>query len=173
MSWIERKEGEIMAALVFRRSQLLYDIENCCYIEGDVVGREAYEIGKLLKDVGQEGNVDRMTRILDLSAAECSEALYPFTKREVRNRVKEDRLEEKEEYVIMIKIPESFSQTSLDFLEELVHEYIVDQCVGEWLRIVRPEKWESWKRKAEEIKDRIKEALSVRRGKVRRRISPF
>ena len=44
--------------LVFRREQLLYDISNYAFVEGDIMGEDAEHARHQVKDIAEEGNVD-------------------------------------------------------------------------------------------------------------------
>ena len=57
--------------LVFRREQLLYDIGNYAFVEGDLLGDDAEHIAHQVKDIVEDGNVDRVTRVLNLAHTEC------------------------------------------------------------------------------------------------------
>ncbi|MCH5234478.1 MAG: hypothetical protein J1E16_04230 [Muribaculaceae bacterium] len=167
--------GEKLAALIFKRSQLLYDIANCCYIEGDLLGKEEFERARMVQDVVQADNVDRITRIMDLSVSQCVERLYPFTKRElIRDRsVRDDVLENEQEYWIGLRLPEDFSATTVEYLEKLIHEFIVCRAMEEWMSITNPGKRDVWREKWEEAERELLGSLKRRRGRVRRPLSPF
>ena len=47
--------------LKFLRSQLLYDIKNYAFIEGDVMGEEKQHAQHVIVEIGEEGNVDRVS----------------------------------------------------------------------------------------------------------------
>ena len=167
--------GEKLAALGFKRSQLLYDIANCCYIEGDLLGREEFERARMIQDVAQAGNVDRVTRIIDLSVSQCVERMYPFTRRELmRDRsMRDDVLENEQEYWIGLRVPEDFSETTLDYLEKLIHEFIVCRAMEEWMSITNTGKREIWGEKARNMEAELLGSLKRRRGRVRRPCNPF
>ena len=162
--------GKKSVALLLRRDQLLYDIRNCCYVEGHIMTDSPDEVRHTVQDVGEEGNVDRVTRVLDLAHADIVERLYPFTEREIRNDVIIDRLREKKLYAVMMNVPEGFSQTTVNLLGELVHELLVYTAVCDWLSITNPPKADVWRSKAEAALARIKDVKDSRRG--RRRIRP-
>ena len=150
------KNGNIEAVLGFRRSQLLYDIEN-------------YTV----QDVGEEGNVNRVTRLLDLTVAQCKELLYPYTKNEISNHELDNVLKEQPTYGIVLSLPADFSQTTLNLLSKLIHEYIVCYTVADWMSITNPAKAETWAVKAEDMERQIRVALHSRVNRVRRRLSVF
>jgi hypothetical protein len=158
-----------------KRSELLYDIKNYAYVEGEVMdeakaGHERHQV----QDVGEAGNVDRVTRVLDLAHAECLEALYPYTKVEiVPETVRNDALKEERVYCIHMMVPVDFSQTTANLILKSVHEYMVYRVMEDWLSITNPQASAKWKLKAEEMKENMREAISMRGGRVRRTLTPW
>lgn len=171
--FLEEKEGTLNAVLIFKRDQLLYDIKNNAFIEGSVMETESNHNRHMVQDVGEEGNVDRVTRVLDLAIARCRELLYPYTKREIDRPALDDRLKERPTYGIVLTVPKGFSQTSLTLLERLVHEYLVCKAVSDWLSITNPPKAQTWEVKAEDALTEIRSNLNARIARTRIRPHPF
>lgn len=161
------ESGKRLVALILKRDQLLYDIENNCYVEGHILTEAHDEVRHTVQDVGQEGNVDRVTRTLDLAHADIVERLYPFTQREIDHPVVDDRLREKPVYGIFLNVPETFSQTTLNLLGKLIHELLVCIATADWMSITNPAKEELWRRKADEALTRINQVKSFRQGRLR------
>ena len=67
----------IKVTLEFHRSELLYDIKNYAYIEGHVWGEENQHAQHTLVEIGEEGNVDRVNRMLGEAHAAVIEMLFP------------------------------------------------------------------------------------------------
>ena len=76
--------------MTFKREELLYDIRNNAYVEGDVMQAQTEHDRHQVQDIGEDGNIDRVTRVLDLAHAECEEALFPYTKENVEQERKMD-----------------------------------------------------------------------------------
>ncbi|MDE7159713.1 MAG: hypothetical protein K2O24_02540 [Muribaculaceae bacterium] len=161
------------AALLFKREQLVYDIRNLAYVEGDIMPEDQRHERHTVQDIGEAGNIDRVTRVLDLAHSECVEWLYPFTKREICNDCIDDSLTEREVYGIYLTVPRDFSQTTLNAIENLVHEYLVCSVLADWLSIANPKKAGVWKEKMEELKTAIKNKPRLRRGRLRIVKHPF
>ncbi len=159
--------GKRLVVIILKREQLLYDIENYCYIEGDIMPEDTQHQRHMVQDVGQEGNVDRVTRVLDIAYADIVERLYPFTQHEIHHPVVDDRLRNKPVYGIFLSVPETYSQTTLNLLGKLIHELLVCEAVADWLSIVNPQKEETWRRKVEQVIQRINEIKSFRRDRSR------
>ncbi|WP_289685478.1 hypothetical protein [Muribaculum intestinale] len=163
----------IEAVLLFKREQLIYDIRNLAYVEGDIMPEAQQHERHTVQDIGEAGNIDRVTRIFDLALSECSEWLYPFTKRRIYRECLDDRLTEKKVYSIFMRVPKDFSQTTLNAIENLVHEYLVCSALADWLSIANPKKAAVWKEKTEELKTAIKNKPRLRRNRLRISQHPF
>ncbi len=171
---LDRTKGEMRAVLVFKRDSLQYDIENYCHIEGSVMPRDTDPHNRhMVQDAGDAGNVDRITRVLDLTVTKCKELLYPYTRHKIECEVLDNRFLEEQVYGIVLSVPEDFSQTSLNLLEKLVHELLVCTAVADWLSITNPDKAQTWVAKAKAAEEDITSNLHSRIRRVRRRMHPF
>lgn len=161
-------------SLHFLRSQLLYDIANCGYVESDTMRTDSPHESHQPADICQEGNVDRVTRVLDLAFEECADALYPYSKREVACGTElDDTLREREAYAMRLLVPEDFSETTAGYLSALIHEYMVCRVLADWLGITKPQSRDAWEAKADGAMERLRESLNMRTTRVRRTSSPF
>lgn len=169
------KERTKTVELRFEREELLYDIRNIAYVEGDVMKGEEHEHNRhQVQDIGEDGNIDRVTRVLDLWVDYCREKLFPVTKEDVESGlVLEDDLVETDVYVINMLVPDDFSSTTCKYLERLIHEFLVDRVLADWFGIVYPDKAAWWLTKAGEIEDQIDSQLNKRTGRVRKFQSSF
>ena len=170
---IRENGGQREALLLFGRDNLLYDIRNGAYIEGSILETDNAHNRHMVQDVGEEGNVDRVTRVLDLGTARCRELLYPYTKHEITRAVLEDRLEEQPVYCIALNVPDGFSHTTLVYLERLIHEYLVCRALADWMSVTNPGKAETWAVKAAEAESEIRSCAQTRMGRIRRKLHPF
>lgn len=169
--------------LTFLRSELLNDLDGYGFVEGDVMNTgdpkvEAHEHLRhgrhQTQDITQDGNIDLVTRWLNLKLAWCREALFPYTKSPVMDNVTlDDVLHEPNTYSIAMTVPEDFSETTVTYLEELIHNLLVWWVLYYWFSITKPEGAEKWLASAKGAEDDIKGALARGCGKVYRRMSPF
>ena len=166
--------------LCFKREQLLYDIKNYAYVESDMMDdlRKGVEVDinhakHITADIGEEGNVDRVSRKLQLVYMDAVEMLYPYTKLEIQAETIDDDLTEPDEYVIEMNVPVTVSRTTLMSLSTLIHEYLVCSVVADWLSITNPQASVSWETRVELSKEEINRVKNFRRGPVRRKLSPF
>lgn len=159
--------------LKFLRSELLYDIKNNAYIEADVMGEDMQHAQHVLTDIGEEGNVDRVNRILAVVYDAVIEMLYPYTKRATVDEEIDDRLFAPEEFVVELHVPASMSRTTMHLLSKLIHEYMVYRVVSDWLSITNPNAADNWSAKAEAAGREIERAKNQRGVGLRRASYPW
>lgn len=164
---IENNGNTLKVKLTFKRAELLYDIKNCAYVESHVLPAEAEHARHMVADVGEEGNVDRVTRVLDLGVSMCREMLYPWAKKDIGKTEYDDTLAERKQYEIEMNVPGTMSQTTLTLVERQIHEYLVCRGVADWLSITHPEKSETWLAKAAEAESEIRVAIHSRMERTR------
>lgn len=163
------------ATLTFKRAELIYDASNYSFVEADILPEGDECRRHQVFDIRQDGNVDRVTRVLNMAHAECVEMLYPYTKEEIPDEQEalDDVLTEPEVYEIKLTLPEGFSLTTLRMLEHLIHEYLVCRVLADWMSITNPEGEANWEKKFTTLRNKIKSSLVSRTGKVRRKLKPF
>ena len=172
--FLEEEAGKQTAVMIFKRDQLQYDIDNYAYIEGSVLPRETETHNRhMVQDVGQSGNKDRVTRVLDLEVARVREILYPYTRHDVHKKELTDLLKAPGTYGIILTLPTTFSQTTLNLLEKLIHEYLVCRVIEDWMSITNPMKAEAWAIKAENAESSIRTSINTRLNKVRKKLHPW
>lgn len=160
--------------LTFKRDELLYDIKNYAYIEGHVWGEENQHAQHTLVEIGEEGNVDRVNRILGVVHAASVEMLYPYTKQEPEEDEEiDDRMWAPTDYKIVMKVPVTMSRTTLHLLNKLIHEFMVYRVIYDWLSITHPEAARNWLEKALEAEEEINSIKNSRTGVLRRPSHPF
>ena len=172
--WIERQKETIVAILGFSAENLLYDIQNNAYIAGSLLeGPENAHKRTLIQDLCNEGNIDRVSRVLDKSMAKVKEELYPFTKGKIDHAILQNRLVHKPAYGIVLHLPSDFSQTTLNLLEKEIHEFMVCSVLSDWLNHIAPENGVIWATKSDSAWEEICRLKNRRIGKIRRRLHPF
>lgn len=183
-------DGKRHVELLFLRKELLYSIGNIAYTEGHVMidsaaaserasspvnwtGTRAHARHTLV-DICEDGNVDRVTEVLNAAHAAVVEMLYPYTKAEpVDGEIICDRMREPERYAVDMTVPATMSRTTLYLLARLIHEYMVSMALYDWLCITKPEAAGKWLAKAEDAKMKINASKNTRTGAIRRRLHPF
>lgn len=178
----ENSDRTKTVVLQFLRTELLNDLDGYGFVEGDVQrgsgGQKELEHldhgVHMTKDITQDGNVDLVTRWLDLELARCREALYPYTKNPVMDNVTlDDVLDATQTYVINMTVPDDFSETTVVLLEQLIHNLLVYWVLYKWLSITKPEGADKWLALAKAGEEEIKGTLARVCKKVYRRMSPF
>lgn len=161
--------------LVFKRQELIYDAANYSFVEGDIMKADDEHARHQVFDIAEKGNIDRVTRVLNLSYAECVEMLYPYTKEEVADEqdALNNVLTAPEEYRIVLNLPVGFSLTTVKLLQNLIHEYFVCRVLADWMSITNPHSEANWERKFESMRSKIRTSLVSRTGKVKRKLKPF
>lgn len=161
--------------LTFKRSEVIYDAENYSFVEGDIMKTDDEHARHQVFDIGQSGNIDRVTRILNLAHTECVEMLFPYTKEEIPDdqNALDDILSAPEEYSIVLNLPEGFSLSTVKLLSNLIHEYLVCRVLADWMSITNPSSQAKWEEKLEDVKAKIQTSLVSRIRKVRRKLKPF
>lgn len=161
-------------SLVFKQEQILYDAKNYVFVEGSIMTPETPDHNRhMVQDLGEEGNVDRALRVLDICHAAAVELLFPYTKKEVTETTLDDTLTDPDEYRIDMTIPEGYSQTTLNLLERLIHDWLVCKVVYDWLSITNTEKSAVWAVKVEDLETEIRRCILPRRGRARIKLHPF
>lgn len=156
-----------------KRAQILYDADNNAYIEGNMMPDETGKPKAALIDITQDGNIDRVNRVMNLAVSECREMLYPYSKQEIQTEDCDNEPTTPEEYVITAAFPEDLSQTTVELIANLLHEYVTGRVLSDWLSITKPESAAKWYSEIESIKLKLKQTMSIRRKKLRRGSSPF
>lgn len=160
--------------LIFHRKELLYDIENNAYIQGDIMDKGDEHRRHQVIDIGQDGNVDRVTRILNLAYQECVDMLYPYTKAEVAEESSLDNtFGAPDMYKMRLLVPEDFSKGTVALLKGLIHEYMVCRVIADWVSITYNDSYPTWASKLEETREKIGACMNTRGRRVRRTQTPF
>lgn len=186
--------------MTFKRAELIYDIRNNAYVEGDVMQAKTEHDRHQVQDIGEDGNIDRVTRLLDLAHAECEEALFPYTKEDVEQETEMDDTPTYVEptadaegtvadpevftddttaskptgdYVIRLLVPDEYSKTTVRLIVRYIHEYMVCRVLSDWMSITNPPAAANWKAKQDEALEGMREAVNFRTGRVRRTQTPF
>ena len=107
------------------KKELIYDIKNTAFSFADSYASQKNMDAKQLKnvfDVSEEGNRDKLARILDSAVEDCREMLFRFTKVEMlcggfdSNEWAEcigSPTNEEEAYYLALRMPNGFSKTSV------------------------------------------------------------
>ncbi|MBQ7280613.1 MAG: hypothetical protein IJR13_07830 [Bacteroidales bacterium] len=160
--------------ILINRSELLHDISNMAYVEGDIMETEDDHQRHQVFDIIQDGNIDRIERVLNKSYTEIEEATYPYSKREVQHGTTlSDMHEGPRVYSLLLTLPKDFAEATLDHMVHLIHEYMVCAALSDWMSITLPTAADKWTMKKETAMDDLRRAVNFRIRRVRRTMSPF
>lgn len=174
MSCCKKKRAERTVTLTFEREQLLYDVSNAAYVESDLIDEGGEHARHVTADITEAGNVDRITRIFDQVHAQAEESLYPYTRRYTsRDSILSDMLSESAGYVIELRVPEHFSDTTARLLQTLIHEWFVASALGGWLGMTNERASMKWLARAEELRKEVERGKNSHAGVLRRKLSTF
>lgn len=162
------------AVLRFDTNELLDDIKSFAYIEGDTMKTEDEHAKHQVYDICEPGNIELVTRVLNKTFAKCVELCYPYAKREIHIlTARNNELEKKDEYVMRLNLPATFSETTVTLLETLIHDLMVARVMEKWMGMTKPESEEHWRKEAENAEPEIKTALCSRTKCFTRKLNPF
>lgn len=161
------------------KKSLLYDIANMAYLIADTGEHDRHTLHRV-RDICQDGNIDRVSRVLGLAYSRLLAVMIPVL------RVPE------------ISLRHDFSATPHDYefafredrnmkyalttekklrIKELCREYMVCMVLADWLAVTMPEAADVWKERMEKAFENITAlVLSVSTslaGGYRRKLNPF
>ncbi len=166
------------------KKELVYDIKNTAYAYADSISSSVADPHLIhnIYDVGEDGNRDKLARILDSAIEDCREMLFRYTKMEMlgggfdSNEWEEcigSPTNDEDVYYLAMRMPSGFSKTSVHTMMVYIHDYIVNQCLYEWLMIVYPDGADRFWALAEDKKQKMKDASNRSAGRPRIRLHPF
>lgn len=156
--------------LVFEEKEITYDASNITFTQGDIariadkyghdlLGSEKEHLMHQWKDIAEDGNIDRVRRIISLAVSQVSDMLYKYTRScPVTDTELRDCNVAQDEYVIAMQLPPQFSQNTAELLLKLIHEYIVASVLEDWAGITYPEAKPLWAEKKQLAEIQIRQS---------------
>ena len=135
------------------KKTLLYEISNMAYLIADTGDDSIHGLHRV-RDICEEGNIDRVNQVLSLAQAIAKDVLSPL-----RNMPK----------------------TLKDRIRETVREFMICMVLADWLGVTYPEAAEVWRRRWEKALESLKQIASEYASSAAlsescaftRRLSPF
>lgn len=161
-----------MKELIFKKETLLYDISNLAYVVGDLRGDSlsAHRLHQTF-DICEEGNVDRVDRLLALAFSEVGMAL----RKVAIEPPAMDRLSNSdappEEFRLRLRRCAGGESWRIR-LKEAVNEFMTARVLAGWLRVTLPEAADFWKEQADSMLESLK-SLSCAAFTGHRRVPPI
>lgn len=166
-------KNSITATLVFSRAGLLYDIKNNAYIQADVQSIPDERGRVQTMDIAEEGNVDRLNRVMDIAFDDVQNILFSYVATKVENEFTGQDDTNENDYTLKLNLPAEFSQASVNSLRNYIHEYMVARVLGDWLSIVNKDVASGWLAKADSMAESIRSTAIARVFYKRRSKYPF
>lgn len=127
-----------------QKKELVFDIKNTAAAYADSISSSVEDSHLIhnIYDVGEDGNRDKLARILDSAVEDCKEMLFRYTKMEMlgggfdSNEWEEcigSPTNDEDAYYLAMRMPSGFSKTSVHTMTVYIHDYIVNQSLYEWL----------------------------------------
>lgn len=162
-----------------KKKALLYDIANMAFViadTGDVSNHKLHRV----RDICEDGNIDRVSRILGLAYADILAVLLPVISMP-RLDVNRDNSATPHDYEICFRkdaaIRYSLTKERQLKIKETAHEYMVCMVLADWLAVTYPEAADVWKFRMEGAMDMLKETVAAVAGAsmcgFRRKLNPF
>lgn len=172
--------GKKQKKMKLKKKALLYDIANIAYTVADTGEHNRHTLHRV-RDICQDGNIDRVARVLGLAYANILTVLLPVLDRP-KTDINRDSSASPHDYEICFR-----NDRTLKYLltkerqlkiKESAHEYMVCMVLADWLGITLPEAADVWKYKAEcaleAIADTVASVMNASfSAGFRRRVSPI
>lgn len=170
--------------MTIKKKALLYDIANMAYMIADkghdLTSETCHDLHRV-RDICEEGNIDRVARVLGLAFSHILVALAPILEKQSLNLESDFSALPRNYPLEFSKAPEiKFALTDEIKLciKETAHEYMVAMVLADWLSMTFPQAADVWKFRSEAAMEKLKETLSSMSdtsfpGAFRRRLSPF
>lgn len=161
--------------IVLHRDRILYDIENYGYVEGHVLGEENQHAQHTLTDIGQEGNLDLVSRMLTSAFRQVVRLLSPYTDTDdtTQGGSQCNCPDEPEAYELHMQVPATMPASAIRALASEVHDYMVARVLSDWMAMTNPQGAGRWEAKAQVAQANIEELRTARTGTLTRPLQPF
>lgn len=165
--------------MILTKESLLYDISNMAYLIADT-GEESRHTLHRLRDICEDGNIDRVSRLLGLAYTKVIDILAPLICH-VRINPERDFSSSVKNYEIKFlagsETPSRFTLEKQLEIKETVREYMVTSVLAHWLEVTLPECAAVWKQRnleaANSLESLVNSVMTASSLGFRRKISPF
>ena len=159
-----------------KEKALLYDISNLAFAIADTGEHNRHTLHRV-RDICEDGNIDRVSRILGLAYANVLTVLSGILE-PPKIDLRRDLSVKTRDYLIDLKKCLKISKEISLKVKETAHEYMVCMALADWLEITMPETAPVWRERANACLNVLSAtASSILAGQfhggLRRRLSPF
>lgn len=164
--------------LIFHREQLTNDIRNTAYIVARSLSEKEGNIGSdttWLTDICEDGNIERVTRMLNLAYRKLEGDLHTFTKHPSEYAtILDDTYGEPEHYSMCMHVPDDFTKNSVYLIKNLIHEILTYGVVREWCDLTHHSEGMAWlDDKITSLHDELNKSINRHDGYVLRKAHPL
>lgn len=167
-----------------RKDELVYDIRNTAYVFADSTKGDNAEPHDLhnIYDVCEDGNMDKVARLMDSAVEDCKELLFSLTRAKVTGsgfvsdeweEVTGSPCNDEDCYYLALHVPWSFSATSARTIMVYAHEYIVNRVLYKWMMLACSDGAQTFGMLAENARESLKTAAGRTALPIRIRKSLF
>ena len=164
-----------IARLTYSVPSLVHEISDYAYVNGELQSDENITAKRYTQDVEADGNIDRITKRLNMAYEQVVSALYPYTKEDVKGGEEAGYATERQgdTLTVRLQLPIGFSQTTLRAIYPLIQEYMVSSTLADWLGIVGVESASTWSERSDDALSKIRKLMLMRRCSFSRKQRPF
>ena len=146
------------AVIRLSKSRMIYDIANNAFVIGETIEDAGPHAKHLVQDVVEGQNVDRVCRVM--SQAFCR----------VKDLLRQWVVDNEEEYVIQLVVPDGLARCTIDYWAILAYEYVTASAIADWLDITAKDKAAAWQGKADEAAERLAKGVALCHRHARKRM---
>lgn len=176
--------GPLRVFLMFLESEIKDDVQRNAVTQGRVAQKVARDTNKSVapfvafQEVGEMDNWEWSRRVISMAINEIESVLYLISKHRITNHRSRDNQKERAsntdgtaEWGAEFFVPDTFSDTSVDKLLHVSHDYIVCRILWEWANMTYPDFADFWEKKMkadlEELKIESRRAGIADNGRIK------
>lgn len=161
--------GDIRVVLLFGDAEIKDDAQRKAMVQGRTIQKQNRDENKsiatveMFQEVGEDDYWPSSKRVIASAINDAESVLYSIAKHQISGMRNADNQDDKYlEYCMELRVPETFSDTSVSNILHMVHDYIVAKVLWEWANLTHVPFAEYWLAKMELCKESlIKEAHRV------------
>lgn len=125
--------------LAFKKSEILYDVENASYLVGNSRSDGSnFEQVSNIQNSGEGEDMNFILRSIDSAFGKAKTILSRFIN-ESATTVINTLIGDSGDLSIALKVMDAFNEASTDILKSSIHEYIVASCLEDWFANMKSE----------------------------------
>ncbi len=161
--------------VLLSRNEIIDDLANVNYIQSNANMEDDSRKQSLVQEIGEDGNRDRVVRIMDLAFGEVKSGLYKhLADAHDEDVLRTDDFKIVADYVMRLKVNLKSRDDMLEYIKNLTHEFIVARVLEDWLELHgRADEAGVWTKKAETALAKISDAVKSNVNIVQVKPLPF